>query len=240
VRLEPATQRRLAHGVFFAAVWALVATSPPRWVIDAKTTGRFTASAPNKGLLVTIDASHAPSLVFHEGTLLHDKLPCLDTWAPGTKVTCLLQPGATLDMVEIGDGKCAGGGGGCSECKPPAGAFVNADSKEVDVWADTDRDVLTATVPSHGPHDFMTYIEVTTAGAEAQRVALTITPHGGGPTLLHEERPCATCTFMFAVDRVTAPTSVDIVVEAAGWGACSSGPCPPPKTFHVTRLRIKP
>ena len=229
-------RRRLANLAFFASVLALLATSPRRWTMPATVTGPKT-SAPPKGLMLDIDSSARPEVAFHTSTTVGGDLSCLRTWTTGSKPSCLLPPGATLDSVEIHD--ICSGGLGCSggPCVPPPSAFARATATEVDVWQDDAKAAMTVTLPMHPTGSSASSFAVKASGAEVTQVTFTAQAHTGGARIMSETRVCSSCWFMVE-DSALPKGDVDVTVEATGWGDCKGAPCAAPKTFHVDSVTI--
>lgn len=120
--------------VVVAAGAACLATQPPRWRIAAATTPAPRA-APGKGLKVVVEASREPSLSVRPGHLdvFEDLARPRTGWTGSAEF--ILEPGAHLAEVSIED-RCTSGGGLCSGCDPPPGAFVRvASTADVEVWS---------------------------------------------------------------------------------------------------------
>jgi hypothetical protein len=120
--------------VVVAAAAACLATQPPRWRIAVATTPAPRA-APGKGLKVVVEASKEPALAVRPGQLdvFEDLARPRTAWTGSAEF--ILDPGAHLAEVSIED-RCTSGGGLCSGCDPPPGAFVRvASTTDVDVWS---------------------------------------------------------------------------------------------------------
>lgn len=122
-----------ARLVVVVACVACLATQPAAWRMEAKVPSA-PAPASGKALRVTVEASHAPSLQVTSGGTLAPWLdkPTSPTW-PGT-ADYFVDGAVAPDYASIGD-RCTSGGGLCSGCEPPPGAFVRITSvSEVDIW----------------------------------------------------------------------------------------------------------
>lgn len=229
-----------------ASAVALVATSPARWTVAGTITGPMTPS-PGRALLVSIEASQEPRIQAtgfpstYNGTGF---VPCLERLTGG-KMSCLLPPSAPLTSVDL-RGTCSG----CGACVPPAGAFVKAESKDVDVWVDGDTSVTKATLPSHGSGFIATRFKVVVSGASFVTVKLVARPRGGGTPILDEEQTCerddgagttnAACIFLIYDSSLGSVHDVDVTADATGYGTCAAKGCAPPKTLHVDSLAVLP
>jgi hypothetical protein len=165
---RPSGVRRWAPRlVVVIAAFACLADQPPRWSMDAKVPATPPA-APGKALRVTIEASQEPSLQVKSGgsqRTWEDRATARTSW-PG-KADLFVDAGGTVDTAYISD-RCTSGGGMCSNCDPPPGAYLRVlGISEVDVWSvsatttiaagtqpridleiDATRDPLVVSVPS--------------------------------------------------------------------------------------------
>ena len=229
-------RRRLANLVFFASVLALLATSPRRWTMVATVTGPRTP-APPKGLAIEIDSSERPTVTLHTASVSrHDELPCLGSWSMGSKLSCLLPPGATLDTVEI-RGMCTGGGCSGGPCAPPPGAFARVTSSETDVWDDVAKTTMTVPLPIHPAGFIASRFDVKTSGSDIAKVTFTASAHVGGARIMSEDQIGQDLWFM-VYDSAVPKGDVDVTVEATGWGDCKGAPCAAPKTFRIDSVTI--
>lgn len=242
-------RRWLSAGVLVAASLALIATSPARWTVAGTITGPMAAS-PGRALLLSIDASQDPRIQatgFPSTSAETGVAPCLERFGGG-RMTCLLPPSATLTTVDL-RGAC----GGCSKCVPPPGAFVKAESKEVDVWIDGDTSATPATLPRHGKDFIATRFKVVVSGAQFAVVKFVVRPRAGGRPILDEEQSCtrddasstakAACTFLIFDSALGAVHDVDVTADATGYGVCATSTgtaCAPPKTLHIDSLAVLP
>jgi hypothetical protein len=238
--------RWLGYALFFASVWALLGTSPSRWRLSATVIGPSAAS-PGRGLELTTTSSAEPSVsVAGLKSTLSQRLPCLSPWSPGTRVACLVPPGVTVDEVFIGDhcspGCCSG------PCVPPPGAYVNAESREVDVWKEAVSSKLTSVMPQHDRGSVGTGFKALVEGAEIIEVRLEVSPLSGAPVFYRLDETCRrdgagpgplTCHFLVDDGLLPyRPLDVNIVAQATGWGRCAAPPCKPPGTLRVLRIEV--
>lgn len=120
--------------VFVVAALACVATSPPRWHLTAKTPPAV-GPTPGRGELVVVEASQEPEAQLAVGERWHDRaFPAGSASGWPGQVEFFVPPGGGLAALSIG-GRCTSGGGACSNCTPPPGAFVKVlRSDPVDTW----------------------------------------------------------------------------------------------------------
>lgn len=131
--LVSAARDRAGRVVFVVAALACVATSQPLWHLTAEAPPAL-GPTPGRGELVVVESSQEPSALLSVGERWHD-----GAWAasrasswPG-QTEFFVPPGGGLTMVGI-NGRCSGGGA-CSTCKPPPGAFVKVlRSDPVNTW----------------------------------------------------------------------------------------------------------
>jgi hypothetical protein len=116
------------RAVVVVAALASIATSPARWYLEAKVPPG-TPSGP-KGTLVTVEASHEPSVSGRSGEQGYLEAHRDDASPWSKSGAYYLRPGVELSSVSISGRDCGGGGGMCSACEPPAGSFVRIVSVE--------------------------------------------------------------------------------------------------------------
>lgn len=244
MKLRPWIER----GVFVASVLALLATSKsPGWVLHPTMTGPTTPAA-SKAIELSIESSHDVTIYSSALPPTYGRgkqAPCLETFLPGVKRTCLLPPGAPVDSVEV-HGAC---GGGCNDpCSVPPGAYGKVEAKEVDVSIDGETKTTPASLPSHGKGFIASRFEVKASSASFIEAHMTVTPRGGGKTLFEENQACeldatskhATCTFTVYDSALGSVHDVDVTVEATGWDACPVPGCVAPKVFHIDSVKLFP
>ena len=241
---ERSPRRWLSVGLFLASVLALLATSPARWRKPAILVGPATA-ASGRGLELVITSSEAPRVRTRglPAPPNHRDEPCLAPWSASTRLSCLLPPGTLIEEVAI-DGYC----GGCTgPCVAPKGAFVTAESAEVDVW----KAVVTAksvlSVPDHATGWEATRFEVLVDGAEFIKVDLEITAVSSGATLEKQQQSCSrdasssspACRFFLEDHKLARkPMDVSLLATATGRGRCSAGSCIAPGTLRVVSTKV--
>lgn len=157
-RNESAWPGRLA---IVAAALASIATSPPRWRLEATSPGA--PPGPNTGLLFVVESSHEPDVSAKRGAARRQLFP-VAAGAPTGRNEYYAPPGWQVSQIEIVD-RCTSGGGFCSNCEPPPGAFVrigattavepwslSADSSEETVQLDSSvpRQTYEVTVEASG------------------------------------------------------------------------------------------
>ncbi len=242
---ERSPRRWLSVGLFLASVLALLATSPARWRKPAILVGPATA-ASGRGLELVITSSEAPRIRTRglPAPPNHRDEPCLAPWSASTRLSCLLPPGTLIEEVAI-DGYC----GGCTgPCVAPKGAFVTAESAEVDVW----KAVVTAksvlSVPDHAVDYIATRFAVAVDGAEFIEVEIEIVAVSSGATVVKVRQTCSrdgrhpspVCQFSLEDDKLPVkPMDVSLSVTATGWGRCSSGSCISPGTLRVVSTTVQ-
>jgi hypothetical protein len=240
-----------ARAAFFASVLALLGTAKPAgWRLEAQLAGPTRAPA-NRGLLLTIDATHAPHLRTTGGAPSFAEVretPCSSSWSSGRTLTCLVRPGVTIDAVEI-----RGGCGGCQgACPPPANASLRVTSAEIDVEHATSTSTSRVTLPAHGKDRIATTFEVLVSGADAMEVRFQVLPHGSNAPISTWTQAChpdpsgrARCFFLVFDSELSdsdrfdaAPGTardVDVIADVDGWTATGKG-----RELRVESLRITP
>lgn len=205
-------QRWAPRVVAAIAAIACLADQPPRWQMDAKIPTAAPAPA-GKALRVSLEASHEPSLYVKSGgqqSTWEDRAIARTSW-PG-KAELFVDAGGSVESASIGD-RCTSGGGMCSGCDPPPGAFVKILAiDEVDVWS------VTATT--------------TVAAGANPRIDLEIDTTRE-PRVVSVPSTDGSCSASFASSSpFAAPT-------AAGSGA-SSGALPPPGSLTTPEPSAPP
>lgn len=116
---SPSRFRAATHTaiVVIAAVGS-IATSPARWHVAAPP---VTKAAVGKGQLVTVEASAEPTVTMLNGAISRKARPEGPAGAWSGRANYFVPPSETLSSVEI-MGTC--GGGLCTKCVPPPGAFA--------------------------------------------------------------------------------------------------------------------
>lgn len=122
--------RAPAHTVVVVlAALASIATSPARWQVTAPPVPK---PAGGKGQLVTIEASSVPHVSVANPSMSRRLRPENDSAAWTGRAQYFVPPSELLKSVEI-TGTC--GGGFCSKCVPPPGAFARVVSAvDVEPW----------------------------------------------------------------------------------------------------------
>jgi len=231
--------------VLVVALLAVLGTSPARWSRSATLVGAPSA-AKGRGLELVITSSAEPSISARgPAKPFTGGVPCLSPWAPATRVTCLLPPGTIIDDIAI-EGRC----GGCTgPCVPPKGAFVTAESTEVDVWKEVVTSKGTSTVPSHGRDFVATRFEVAVDGAEFIEVELEISDASTGARVQLDQESCRrdpsgatpSCIFLLYDSSLPkSPMSVTLKATATGWGRCGAAVCTPPGKLRVVSMGARP
>jgi hypothetical protein len=224
-----------SRAVLVAAGAACLATQAPRWRIAASTTPAPRA-APGKGLKVVVEASKEPTLWVRPGNLdvFEDLARPRVGWTGSAEF--VLEPGAQLHQLSIED-RCTSGGGLCSGCDPPPGAFVRvASTTDVEVWS-----VSADSAPVAVTADARIDVEIDASRPTVVRIA----PSAAGPW--------SSCSDSLGGAPVSAPgaqrwscwvghaTSSSWVARATLRGVCAptSAPCAAPAAEKVVILSAK-
>jgi hypothetical protein len=234
--------------LFLGSTLALLGTSPARWTKTASVAGPLTPSA-GRGLELTLSSDFEPELdvkgVFSSPFARGD-IPCSSPWVPRAYVKCVLPPGATIDSVLI-RGDCSGCRG---PCVPPAGAFVTADSVEIDVWSDAAARTLPFRIPDHTVSFVATRFEILVQGADFVQLEALVVPRGASAPVFRERQSCrakagapasagASCILtVHDTDLPTKPLDVDLRLEVEGHGKCGTPGCKAPGTLRVASVTV--
>jgi hypothetical protein len=228
--LKPSRMRRwLERLAIVAAALATIATSPPRWRLEATS-----LPPPDRehATRLIVEASDQPEVMVHDGATQRWLRPDGSKW-PG-KTEYLVPRGATVTEVSL-RGICHGGGmcqGGSKGCEIPKAAFVRvASSAAVDTWrAETAMTATSTVLDPSAPQP--SYRVVVTATREATLHIDTdhsaVVPQVSGPFV---DEFAVTWP---AVKGFARPVTVTWTAHAVIEGPCPApGPCTPPDTEHV-------
>lgn len=222
-----------SRAVVVAAGAACLATQSPRWRIDATITPPPMA-APGKGLRVVVEASKEPTLSIlpYSSAVFEDLAKPRIAWTGSADF--ILEPGAILHQLSIED-RCVSGGGMCSGCDPPPGAFVRvASTADVDVWS--------ATVDS-SPVAVTADVRIDVEVDASRPVVVRAAPSAAGPwsscSNSMGSRPVSGPGIQLWSCYVGHKTSSSWVARATVRGVCPSGPCAAPSTEKVAIVSAK-
>jgi hypothetical protein len=235
-----------ARAAFFTSVLALLGTSKPKgWTLTGTINGTHSAP-PERALEVTIESSASPRLHAHDLSSYASSsadAPCPQAWPVGSKTTCLLPPGATIDGVEI-EGSC----GGCdSNCPPPQTAFARATAATVLAWKDVASSKTTMKLPAHAASMNATIFWVGASGARFYTAKFSVVDpkvgllYSTGAVCTIDSQGHANTAFSVTDDIVKDKGDLEITVDVTGWGTDCKPPvaadaCASPGTLKVEQL----
>jgi hypothetical protein len=195
------------HAVLVIAAFASIATSRPRWHVEA--TPPSTQIDPALGTLAVLEASERPEDV--QCVAAHDQLAALRTEV-GTRYEFLCPPGTRFKRALV-EGRGA---------QPPDDAFVRfVELRPVKMWrAEATRAFPVVTQEAIGGSSY-TFAEAEVGGALIATVDVSLEP-GADPMLrapeLISNGPSNFGIAIYASD--TEPHRGSIAVHAVGYGLC--------------------
>lgn len=228
------------RAVVIAASLATIATSRAKWSVEATLPPPPTPGP--QGTLVTVEASHEPSvslrLVPKTGGGVSDREE-RTPW--GGRGTYYLPPRHELSAVSI-EGFCSGGL--CDKCVVPPGAFVRVVNEEpVEPWTlSVTSSEQTTRIASPSAVDLTVTFATTrrvvldVAPADPASVKVEAFPWGGDPLV----RPSFRVSLQAPGATAEAPREVRWVVKGTISGFCrEKGECKPPPSESLRIESIK-
>ncbi len=228
------------------AALAAIATSQPSWTIEAPL-----PSAPPgaKALLATVEASAPPQVIMKQPGKVLPVWPEPPFQAPGAawpgRAEYLIPPGFSLQQVSLSD-KCVSGGGLCSKCEQPPGAFVRVASLvavepwEITATSPTDHVTLT---PKASRAEYLITVKASRRpeievipSPSMPNVGAYVTDNGGTPP----PREWAYRLHVYATESLRADATLHFHLKATVRGHCASAPCPVPDGEAVSFVSIAP
>jgi hypothetical protein len=217
--------RRIASRLLFVvAAYACLATSQPRWVLEATPPAAPRVTSPSTGLLVTIESSRPPEVFCHSkewGTLP------LHPIGSGSEFLC--PPGCELGKVSI---SVKGGSGGlCSAPTAPPGEFVRVMKVEpVETWT-TSAELRVPLSLREGDGFARATVDVRAEGVtvlekvrvEPAGVTANLTPFGA---VVRDGGRADRWFVDVPLEGSTPPPGLAVVLRATSYAACR-GPCSP-------------
>lgn len=227
------------------AAIAAIATSQPSWTIEAP----LPAAPPGaKALLVTVEASAPPQVIMKQPGKVLPVTPEPPFQASGApwpgRAEYLIPPGFALQQVSLSD-KCVSGGGLCSKCEQPPGAFVRVTSLiAVEPWE------ITAASPSnHVTLNAATpraeYLITVKASRrpEVEVIPTPSMPNLGAYVTHNGVTPPEEWRYrlhVYPTESLRADATLHFHLKATVRGYCASTPCPAPDGEAVSFVSIAP
>lgn len=237
-------RRWISRGVLGIAALACIATSRPRWFVEAALPVGDAASTPDGGrqaLVVTVAASVQPQvecLVPAHGRI--GLRPMSDPASPGAapadplNARYLCPPGGRLTRIAI-DGH--GGGNGCERPKPPAGAFVRISKLEtVETWTSTSEASFEIEHWRLDPKTGVVAVSIRGPGqiwVEAGVDAASDVAAFGGVNIMGPSRDGTHYDIVLPLVASEIPRGSKLRIRATTYGVCEPG-CAPTRPGLVT------
>jgi hypothetical protein len=236
------------RGAVLMAALASVATSQAGWQVDAKLPVGVTADATGRRLVV--EGSQAPSITAKRASGGSEMQPACEEPAPWAgHGTYYLPPGFVPPGVSIQGHDCSKGGGMCSACEPPVGAFVRVVKVEsVAPWSltATGEEQTTHVDATHTSVGFLVEVDATrpveleaepTGGDSARLKSLVWhAPGGDGGTVRR-----FSVTWYPTDNPPLSPAEVRWIPRATLYGYCTTpGECRAPAEASVKVVSVTP
>jgi hypothetical protein len=233
------------RAVVVAAALACIATSRAPWSVEAKLP--TLSGTSGFGTHLVVEASHEPNVTAKRKVGDHVFRAARHEPGPWSgRGSYYLPPGLEPTGVSIDGKDCSSGGGLCSECKPPLGAFVRIVKAEPSaLWslsATSDEQItrvetaggwasFTVTVQASRPVD----LEVRIASGAA--LTSTVWPEGVRDPFSQQRFAVGWSTN----EKDPVPVEVHWTAHATIYGPCEGGgECRAPASESIKILDVKP